>query len=94
VMGNMVYGTLEKENNKQIDGSGNPITDPETNISETFSTLESMPYVETGVGLENILNFIRLDAVWRLTYINEQYRTIYPKPIHEFGLKISFQFTF
>jgi hypothetical protein len=93
-MGNMVYGTLEKENNKQIDESGNPITDPETNISETFSTLESMPYVETGVGLENILNFIRLDAVWRLTYINEQYRTIYPKPIHEFGLKISFQFTF
>jgi len=94
LMGNLVYGTLDKENNKQIDEFGNAITDPETNISETFSTLESMPYIETGVGLENILNFIRLDAVWRLTYTDLEYQTFYPKPIHNFGLKISFQFTF
>ena len=96
LMANMVYGQLNKRNNVQIDKLGNPlqvIEDGEV-ISEAFSTLESRPYIETGVGLENILNFIRLDAVWRITYTNEQYQSIYPRSIHPFGLKASFQFTF
>ena len=97
IMGNMVYGQLNKRNNIQIDKEGNPlqVMDEEENvISESFSTLESRPYIEAGVGLENILNFIRLDAVWRITYTNAQYRSVYPRKIHPFGLKASFQFTF
>jgi hypothetical protein len=97
LMGNMVYGQLDERNNVQIDQYGNPLQVTDENgdvISESFSTLESRPYIETGVGLENILNFIRLDAVWRITYTNDQYRSVYPRAIHPFGLKISFQFTF
>ena len=99
-MGNLVYGQLDDENNVQIDHDGNPlqVTDVNGNIisesSESFSTLESRPYIETGIGLENILNFIRLDAVWRITYTNDQYLSVYPRAIHPFGLKASFQFTF
>ena len=96
-MGNMVYGNLAKRNNVQIDAKGSPLQVTDENgqvISESFSTLESRPYIETGIGLENILNFIRLDAVFRLTYTNEEYRTVYPRKIHDFGLKASFQFTF
>ena len=33
-------------------------------------TSVSKPYVEVGVGIENILRFIRVDAVWRLTHRN------------------------
>ncbi|MBL4577143.1 MAG: carboxypeptidase-like regulatory domain-containing protein, partial [Flavobacteriales bacterium] len=93
VMGNMVYGQLNKRNNIQIDKLGFPlqVKDEFDNvISESFSTLESRPYIETGVGLENILNFIRLDAVWRITYTNKQYQDVYPRKIHPFGLKASF----
>ncbi len=28
----------------------------------------STPYMEAGVGIENIFKFLRLDYVWRLTY--------------------------
>ena len=29
------------------------------------------PYVEVGVGIENILKIFRIDAVWRLTYTDK-----------------------
>ena len=94
IMGNLVYGQLQADNNLQIDANGDDLTKSETSNVDEFSTLESRPYIETGVGFENILNFIRLDAVWRLTYTNDQYRTQYTRDINPFGLKISFQFTF
>ena len=34
-------------------------------------TSVSKPYVEVGLGIENILRFIRVDAVWRLTHRGE-----------------------
>jgi len=34
------------------------------------SNIRSTPYVEAGVGLENILKLIRIDALWRLTYLD------------------------
>jgi hypothetical protein len=62
-------------------------------VRESFSTLSEKPYVEVGWGVENILNFIRLDAVYRLTYIDEEYKSsIAPRVPHPFGLKLSFQF--
>lgn len=52
---------------------------------QTF-TLEK-PYFEAGVGIENILKFIRVDAVWRLSY--------YDHPdINKFGIMISMWFDF
>jgi len=94
VMSNWVYGSLKPENNVQISNMGEPLTltvGGET-IRESFSNLSEKPYVEVGWGIENILNFIRLDAVYRLTYINEDYLAIYPRNVNPFGLKLSFQF--
>ena len=28
------------------------------------------PYMEVGVGILNIFNFLRLDYIWRLNYLN------------------------
>ena len=95
LMANAVYGSLEEENNVQIDKNGNPLTLLDENdnpISESFSTLEKRPYVEVGGGIENILNFIRVDAVYRLSYIDEEYLSAYPRKVNNFGLKLSFQF--
>ena len=36
---------------------------------ENLYTLSSGPYYEAGVGLENIFKIFRLDAVWRLSYL-------------------------
>jgi len=97
IMTNMVYGRLKAENNVQIDDQGNDVTIVDDNgvvISESFSTLASEPYIEVGAGIENILNLIRLDAVFRLNYNDQKYLDVYPRQVHNFGLKISFQFRF
>ena len=31
-------------------------------------SMESTPYMEAGVGLDNIFTILRIDYVWRLTY--------------------------
>jgi hypothetical protein len=41
-------------------------------VQQTVQAPDGRPYVEVGVGLENILKFIRVDYVWRLTYRNPQ----------------------
>lgn len=46
------------------------------------------PYMEAGVGLDNILTFIRVDYVWRLSY-----RSV-PYPIDRSGLRLAMHFTF
>ncbi len=33
-------------------------------------TMGKDPYMEVGVGVENILKFIRIDYVWRLNYLD------------------------
>lgn len=49
--------------------------------------MEKIPYVEVGVGIENILKVLRLDYVWRLTYRD------LPQ-IDKSGLRISLHMTF
>jgi len=94
LMTNMVYGNLRDQNNVQIDDQGNPVTSGDGTLLESFSTLSEKPYMEAGVGVENILNFIRLDAVYRLTYTDQAYLDVYPRTVYPFGLKVSFQFRF
>ncbi|MBN1597187.1 MAG: carboxypeptidase-like regulatory domain-containing protein [Bacteroidales bacterium] len=45
------------------------------------------PYIEAGVGLENILRFFRVDAMWRFTYLENE-------NISRFGLRATMQLTF
>ncbi len=69
-----VWGTLSKTNkdySKLPDG--------------TF-TLEK-PYIEVGVGIENILKIFRIDAIWRLSHLNNP-------DINKFALFFSFHFSF
>lgn len=47
----------------------------------------SKPYMEIGVGLDNILTFLRLDYVWRLTYRNTP-------GVDRGGLRLALHFTF
>lgn len=48
------------------------------------------PYVEMGVGVENIFRVIRLDAVWRLTHRN----AMEGQDIQNFALNISLNLDF
>jgi len=45
------------------------------------------PYFEAGAGIENIFKVFRIDAVWRLSYLNHQNTS-------PFGIRFSLQFTF
>ena len=47
----------------------------------------SKPYFEAGAGLENIFKVIRIDAIWRLSYLD------HPKASN-FGVLVSLQFDF
>lgn len=47
----------------------------------------SKPYFEAGAGIENIFKIIRVDAVWRLSYLD------HPN-ISPFGIRFSLQFNF
>lgn len=47
----------------------------------------SKPYVEAGVGLENILKLFRIEATWRLAYLDNP-------NIQIFGLRVMMQLTF
>lgn len=49
--------------------------------------MTSTPYVEVGVGIENIFKFLRVDYVWRLTYLDNP-------SIDKSGLRIALHFTF
>ena len=48
-------------------------------------TAVNKPYMEAGVGIENIFRFLRVDAVWRLSYLD--------KPnVTPFGIRFQIQF--
>ena len=45
------------------------------------------PYVEAGAGIENIFKILRIDAVWRLAYLDHP-------DIAKFAIRARFQVTF
>lgn len=49
--------------------------------------MEGKPYMELGVGIDNILTFLRVDYVWRLTYRNLP-------DVDRSGLRVSLHFNF
>jgi hypothetical protein len=57
------------------------------NLLPTGAYFISKPYMEAGVGIENIFRFLRVDAVWRLSYND------HPN-IKPFGLMFSMNFDF
>ena len=64
--------------------------DPDPSIMilpDNIYTLSKMPYMEISVGLENILNFVRVDFVWRLTHLENP-------NVKPFGVRFKFQADF
>ena len=45
------------------------------------------PYYEAGVGIENIFKLIRVDALWRFSYLNKD-------NVSPFGIRAALQFRF
>ncbi len=59
----------------------------DSSISYHFTVPDKEPYLETGVGIDNIFHALRIDGVWRLDY---QKNPSVPK----FGIKASVEFKF
>lgn len=59
----------------------------DSSILAHFSIPDKIPYLETGFGIDNIFHLIRIDAVWRLNYLNNP-------GISKFGIKGSLELKF
>lgn len=73
-----VYGTLEKKN---LDYSLFP---------DRMRPFGSEPYWEAGAGIENIFKLFRVDAVWRMSHLDDPENP----DVSGFGLFVSMNFTF
>lgn len=83
---NMAYGTLSGKNKS-------------FNNNNYFTVMEDVPYIEADIGVENILDVIRFDFLYRLTYNDDFYKREYEKnnpdnPISNWGIKVGLQFSF
>jgi len=58
------YGDLSDKNNPEKNGEGLYLFPENTHIYHTGDK----PYMEIGVGVENIFKLFRVDYIWRLTY--------------------------
>jgi hypothetical protein len=73
-----IYGTLSDKNQAY------------SRFPDQLRSFANIPYWEAGVGIENIFKIIRVDAIWRLSHLNDQANPNVPK----FGLFVSLNFTF
>lgn len=73
-----VYGTLT-DKNKAF-----------SQFPDQLRSFKGIPYWEAGAGIENIFTFVRVDAIWRLTHLNDE---VQQKP-SPFGVFVSLNFTF
>ncbi|WP_298299841.1 DUF5686 and carboxypeptidase-like regulatory domain-containing protein [Hydrotalea sp.] len=65
--------------------AANSYDDPAINYH--FKVPDRIPYTEIGYGIDNIFHVLRLDAIWRLNYLQ-------PPNTSSFGLRASLHFTF
>ncbi len=54
----------------------------------------TVPYVEASMGIENILKLFRIDAMWRLTYLDYQENVTNQTEIPKFGIRVQLKFEF
>ena len=93
----LAYGTFNEKHN----GTYNPTTNPQGILPEFdsygnkltgFKMLDpNKPYVELSYGIENIFKVFRVDAIHRISYLNEDENGEKPT---KFGIKISAVFRF
>ena len=69
------------------------------NSNNSFTIMDNIPYCEANIGIENILDVIKIDFVYRLTYIDNLYKINYStanpgNKINNWGVKVGLQFAF
>jgi hypothetical protein len=79
VTSNIIFGHLSDKNYSLI-----PERDMYGTALRTFYTLNNMPYIEVGYGIENIFKFLRVDFVHRITHLDNV-------DVRKFGVKFSFK---
>ncbi|MDR0699519.1 MAG: DUF5686 and carboxypeptidase regulatory-like domain-containing protein [Tannerella sp.] len=75
------FGDLSDKNNPEINGEGL------YKFPENTYMMNNIPYMELGVGVENIFKLVRLDYIWRLSYRDHE-RT------PDSGLRMKMKFSF
>ena len=82
----MLLGDVTKENRDELI------------FPSTLSSLKGRPYYEASAGIENIFKIFRIDALWRLSYIDKDYENAYKASggnhIPKFAIMWSMQVTF
>ncbi len=73
-----LYGNVREENLNFSDYPG------------SLRPIGNEPYLEAGVGIENIIKFFRVDAIWRLTHLDDPGN----EPVSKFGVFASLYFSF
>jgi len=74
-----IYGRLQQKNTNLMA------------LADYTTTLTAKPYMELAAGIENIFSFLRVDAVWRLSYLSHEVDGIKVSP---FGIRGKLQFEF
>lgn len=86
--GRMLVGNITEKNRNQNDPE--LIKNPPLALSELGTT----PYVEAGVGIENIVNIFRIDLIKRFTYLNSPAGVGSFMGVEGLGPRISFKLKF
>ena len=79
-----VWGTLSARNDGSRPGTSAPLLFP-----EGMSSVDD-PYVEVGVGVENIFRLLRVDCIWRLTHRE----SVPGQEVQNFAVNMSLHFNF
>ena len=79
----MLWGSLSDRNNGSMDRGA--ILDFPAGMTSV-----SKPYIETGVGIENIFRIIRVNAVWRLTHRDNHAG----RKVDNFAINVGMQLSF
>ena len=79
VTGKIVYGRLNDRHAQVLD------------LPSFSSSLSDKPYAEVSAGIENIFKVVRVDAIWRLNYLDNNAQDI---SVLRFGIRAKLQFEF
>ena len=75
----VVYGQLNNRHSNILD------------LPSFSGSLSDRPYAEVSAGIENIFKVLRVDALWRLTYLDNNAQDI---NVLRFGIRAKLQFEF
>ncbi len=84
-----VWGSLSAENQyaNRFNHYSTPVDERQGASAPFFGGFGRMPYMEASIGIENIFKFIRVDALWRLTYRDNP-------DIQKFSVRVTLSFYF